>query len=146
SVFSELIDRHVGLLLFQGQQNAVCHALHSMEARLCRRLLQASDTLDTRVLDVTQEFYSQMLGVQRTSVSLVAHGLQRVGCIQTRRGKIELKDRAQLESLACECYEIMKERTASVWAGRQNLNAYVAYDDVASQPAIFQQMQSAGPA
>ena len=107
---TRLVNGHLGLLLFQARQNALCHALHSIESRFCRWLLQASDHLETNVLELTQEACSQILGVQRTSVSMVAHSLQLAGIIRTRRGKIEILDRARLQSAACECYQHLKQR------------------------------------
>ncbi len=108
--FAGLVNNHIGLLLFQAEQNALCHALHSIESRFCRWVLQAADRLDSNVLELTQESCSQILGVQRTSVSMVAHTLQVAGAIRTRRGKIEILDRASLDSAACECYTRVKER------------------------------------
>jgi CRP-like cAMP-binding protein len=49
-------------LLAQVQQTAA-HALHAMESRLARWLLQTRDRIDGDVLPLTQEFLSQMLGV-----------------------------------------------------------------------------------
>jgi CRP-like cAMP-binding protein len=108
-----LVNRHIDLLLLQAQQNALCHALHSIESRFCRWLLQASDTLESDLLHLTQEFCSHVLGVQRTSLSMVAHALQTAGGIRTRRGKIELLDRRELEKTACECYERAKQHLAA---------------------------------
>lgn len=107
---TRLVNSHIGLLLFQAEQNALCHALHSIESRFCRWVLQASDRLESSMLELTQESCSQILGVQRTSVSMVAHTLQLAGAIRTRRGKIEIIDRAILENATCECYEQVKER------------------------------------
>jgi CRP-like cAMP-binding protein len=106
----DLVNRQVGLLLFQAEQNALCHALHTIEARFCRWVLQASDRLDSNILELTQEACSQNLGVQRTSISMVAHALQLAGCIRTRRGKIEILDRASLRNAACECYDQVRQR------------------------------------
>ena len=94
--------------LLQAQQNALCHALHSIEARFCRWLLQASEALGGDVLELTQEFCAKILGVQRTSVSMSAYALQCAGAIRTARGKIYLKDKAKLESCACDCYARIK--------------------------------------
>ena len=109
-ILTRLVNSHIGLLLFQAEQNALCHALHSIESRFCRWVLQTSDRLDSNLLELTQESCSQILGVQRTSVSMVAHTLQLAGAIRTRRGKIEILDRASLRSAACECYEQVKVR------------------------------------
>src|SRR5262245_5105950 len=35
-VLTMMVNRHVGFLLFQARQNALCHALHSIESRFCR--------------------------------------------------------------------------------------------------------------
>jgi CRP-like cAMP-binding protein len=99
-----LVNKHIGVMLFQAQQNGACHALHAVDGRLCRWLLQAHDVLQSDLIDLTQEFLSHMLGVQRTSVSVSAHGLQAAGLIRYSRGKIEIVNRAGLEESACECY------------------------------------------
>ena len=49
-----------------------------------------------------------MLGVRRTSVSLVANTLQAGGLIHYRRGHIRLVNIPALQETACECYEAVK--------------------------------------
>ncbi|SFK59295.1 Crp/Fnr family transcriptional regulator [Methylocapsa palsarum] len=78
--------RYSEALLAQVQQTAACNALHAVEARLARWLLQTRDRIDSDVLPLTQEFLSQMLGVRRTTVTLVAKQLEQAGVIQNRRG------------------------------------------------------------
>jgi Mn-dependent DtxR family transcriptional regulator len=51
-----------------------------------------------------------MLGVQRSSVSLSAHLLQKSGLIEYRRGRIKVIDRKGLEECTCECYAAIRER------------------------------------
>jgi Mn-dependent DtxR family transcriptional regulator len=53
---------------------------------------------------LTQEFLAEMLGVWRTTVTLLAQELQKRGIIKYRRGKIAILDRAALDTAACECY------------------------------------------
>jgi hypothetical protein len=45
--------------------------LHGMEARLCRWLLQTHDCMDGDTIPLTQEFLGEMLGVRRTTVTIV---------------------------------------------------------------------------
>ncbi len=52
------------VLLAQAQQNAACHALHSVRSRLCRWLLQSQDMIGSPTFSLTQEFLSHMLGVR----------------------------------------------------------------------------------
>jgi len=77
------------------QQSAGCNALHTLETRLCRWLLQTRDRNDSDNLPLTQEFLAQMLGVRRTTLTLVARELQSAGLIKYSRGKIEILDPAR---------------------------------------------------
>src|SRR5215208_6060669 len=106
--FRSVLIRHEQVLLAQAQQSAGCNASHSVEARMCRWLLRIRDLTHSNDLKLTQEFLAQMLGVRRTSVSLVAGTLQKAGLINYRRGNIHLVDIEQLEQSACECYETVK--------------------------------------
>jgi CRP-like cAMP-binding protein len=106
--FRSVMNRFQHLLLLHAQQSAACHALHSVEARLCRWILQSQDMIETDNVPLTQEFLSHMLGVQRTSVSLCAQTLQKAGLIKYTRGEIRILNRAGLEDAACECYEAIR--------------------------------------
>jgi CRP-like cAMP-binding protein len=103
-----ILIRHEQVLLAQAQQSAGCNASHTVESRMCRWLLRMRDLTQTNDLKLTQEYLAQMLGVARTSVSMVAGTLQTAGLIKYRRGNIHLMDIEQLEQSACECYETVK--------------------------------------
>jgi CRP-like cAMP-binding protein len=107
--FRTLMNKFQNVIFLQAQQSAACHALHTVEARLCRWLLQSQDTIGSDLVPLTQEFLSHMLGVQRTSVSLCAHTLQKAGLIRYARGQIKILDRDGLKESACECYEVVRE-------------------------------------
>ena len=96
--------RHDQILSAQTQQVAACNALHELEERLSRWLLQSRDLVRSDTLPLTQEFLSQMLGVQRSSVTLVARKLQDAGLIRYRRGRIQVLDVEGLQDSCCECY------------------------------------------
>ena len=95
---------HERALSAQTQQVAACNALHELEERLSRWLLQSRDLLQSDTLPLTQEFLSQMLGVQRSSVTMIARKLQEAGLIRYRRGHIHVLDAEGLQDSACECY------------------------------------------
>ncbi len=63
AAFVSAINSYQGLILFQAQQSAGCHAIHSVEGRLCRWLLLSQDLLQSKHVPLTQEFLSHMLGV-----------------------------------------------------------------------------------
>ena len=96
--------RHDQIVSAHTQQVAACNALHELEERLSRWLLQTRDLLRSDTLPLTQEFLSQMLGVQRSSVTLVARKLQDAGLIRYRRGRIQVLDVEGLQDSCCECY------------------------------------------
>ena len=106
--FRTMLIRHEQLLFAQAQQSAACNASHSVESRLARWLLRVRDLTGGNKLDLTQEFLAQMLGVRRTSVSLVANALQSAGLIRYSRGHIEITNLEGLREISCECYASVK--------------------------------------
>lgn len=104
SVLRDLIIRYTEMLWAEAQQNAACNAIHDGSSRLCRWLLQCSDRTGSDQLALTQEFLADMLGVRRTTVTLLAQELQKRGVLRYSRGRITILDRSRLEGCACECY------------------------------------------
>ena len=105
---SHHLIKHEQVLLAQSQQSAACNAAHTLEARLSRWLLRCRDLLASDEIALTQEFVAEMLGVRRTSVSVVANTLQQAGLIKYKRGHIRLLDLDGLQESACECYGTVK--------------------------------------
>jgi CRP-like cAMP-binding protein len=112
---SEALDRALrgcrDALLLQLRQNLVCGGLHAVEQRLSRWLLEAADRLESDLapISATQEQVGQRLGVRRTTVTLLASRLQDAGAIRWGRSRVEILDRARLESMACSCYAALRE-------------------------------------
>ena len=98
------VIRHEQTVYAQAQQSAACMATHQVEARMARWLLRSRDLAGKDTLPFTQEFLAEMLGVRRTSVTVVANGLQTRGLIDYHRGVIQIKDIKGLRLAACECY------------------------------------------
>jgi CRP-like cAMP-binding protein len=99
-----LIMHYGETLLAQTFQTVSCNAVHPVEARCCRWILSMHDRADQDTLPLTHEFLGEMLGVQRSTVSVVTRSLQTAGLIRQSRGGITVIDRAGLEETACECY------------------------------------------
>lgn len=104
----DLMLRYIEILWAEAQQNAACNAIHDGSSRLCRWLLQCADRTGSDQLLLTQEFLAEMLGVRRTTVTLLAQELQKQGILRYSRGRITILDRAALEARACECYGTVK--------------------------------------
>jgi CRP-like cAMP-binding protein len=110
-----LVLQYKEALLSQVSRTAACTALHSLESRLARWLLQVTDRTDGTLTMITHDMMSQMLGARRTTVTLLAGKLQEGGLIQYRRGRISILDRPGLEAAACECYHAIRQRTEYVF-------------------------------
>jgi CRP-like cAMP-binding protein len=108
--FRTAIFGHEQLLLAQAQQSAACNATHDLGQRLARWLLRVRDVTGQDSFGLTQEFMAQMLGVQRTSVSVIAHAMQESGFIRYRRGQLTIEQPHALEHMACECYAAVRTR------------------------------------
>jgi len=108
-VFNQATLRYVFALMKQLSQTGVCNHFHTIETRLCRWLLIMRQNSKSDIMQLTQEFLSHMLGVQRTSIGFVAGALQNAGIIRYSRGKLEILDLERLEQCACECYHIVED-------------------------------------
>lgn len=108
-VFHDSVLRFVYVVLKQMAQTCVCNHFHTIEARLCRWLSVMCERSGNRHIRVTQEFLAHMLGVQRTSIGLIATALQRSGSIRYSRGRVEIIDLDALRSRACDCYRLVQE-------------------------------------
>jgi CRP-like cAMP-binding protein len=102
------------VLLSQARITAVCNALHHVEARFCRWLLQSADRAGSNTVTLTQELLAEMLGVRRTSVTDVATKIQAEGIIRYSRGVINILDRQALARRSCECYETLLEQSSVI--------------------------------
>jgi CRP-like cAMP-binding protein len=111
AAFRAKLARHEQFVLAQAQQSAACNAAHPLEARLSRWLLRCRDLLLSNDIPLTHEFLGEMLGVQRTSVTIVANTLQRAGLIRYRRGHIRVLDLESVRDTSCECYETLKSHS-----------------------------------
>lgn len=98
------VHRQVELLLAEARQAIACHSLHQVENRFSRWLLECQDLAGgMSTLPLRQEFLAMMLGVQRTTITLIAQDAAKRGAIRYSRGQIEILDRDGLERAACEC-------------------------------------------
>ena len=105
-----VLDQYAAQTLTELQQTSACNAVHRLEPRLAKWLLNSHDRAGTDVLPLTQEFLGDMLGAQRTTVTAVASALQKTGAISYKRGRITVLDRPALERASCECYAAARKR------------------------------------
>jgi CRP-like cAMP-binding protein len=108
-------DRLQRLLLSQvsnyglvANQLVACNYYHALEQRLASLLLLLHEHAQSSHFYLTQEFLANMLGVRRTTLTLVASKLQQMGMIRYSRGRVEICAKENLEQLACECFGVIR--------------------------------------
>ena len=74
-----LLRRYTEAMFAQTFQSVACNALHDVEARCCRWILTTQDRVSRDTLPLTHEYLSEMLGVQRPTVSVVTVNCSRKG-------------------------------------------------------------------
>lgn len=89
-------------------RNGACNARHSVDQRLCRWLLTSSDVLQSTQINMHQDLFARMLGVQRTTINPILQRFRAEGILETGRGRVAISDRGRLKDRACECYSVMK--------------------------------------
>ena len=78
-VLRDLVHAFAYLQLVQVSQSVLCNRMHTVDARLARWLLTSADRMESETLNLTQEFLAQMLGTQRSTVTVAAGEMQRDG-------------------------------------------------------------------
>jgi hypothetical protein len=76
--------------------------------------LQVADANGSDLLPLKHEYLADLLGVHRSTVTMLAQVLQERGAIRGRRGRITLLDRRMLERTACKCYQAIKREKSVV--------------------------------
>jgi len=98
-----MLLQHQNFLLFQAQWIAACNACHNLEQRFSSCLVRFENVCGQTILPLKQEIIAQILGVQRTSVNVIARRMQQGGIIRIRRGNIQVLNQEALEEAACDC-------------------------------------------
>lgn len=111
-----LLLRYVQVFLSQMTHWSSCNSLHSVEKRLCRRLLTLHDRAATTQFSITHELLAALLGVRRASVTVAARRLRQAGLIDYTGGRLTVLDPDGLEASACTCYRKVKDELGRLLA------------------------------
>jgi CRP-like cAMP-binding protein len=105
-------EAHTRGLFVQMLQAVPCSRLHTAQQRCARWLLMCGDQAESDTFELTEHGLAELLGVSRSKLTGLAGKLQAAGLICYRDGAVSLLDRPRLETAACECYRITRNRNA----------------------------------
>jgi CRP-like cAMP-binding protein len=104
-----VIRRYAKAFLGQTMVSTGCGVLHPLPSRAARWLCTVRDAMEDDVFRLTQDYLSQMLGVERAVVSRAVRPLALAGLISYRRGLVRILDREGLRARACACYTLNRQ-------------------------------------
>jgi CRP-like cAMP-binding protein len=118
----DTLHRYSYVLMGQLLQTAACNSFHEVEMRLARWLLMTDDRASTDGFQLTHQILADLLGVQRSAVTIAAGRLQRKKIIGYARGHVSILSRVGLEAACCECYGIQVRDHARQFAHDRKVN------------------------
>lgn len=105
--FLVILNHYLYGLVAQLSRMLACTGFHEVESRLARCLLMTHDRAHADHFHLTHQLLADMIGVQRSAVTIAAGSLQKRGLITYSRGVIHILSRKGLESASCACYADM---------------------------------------
>jgi CRP-like cAMP-binding protein len=109
AAFRRTLNHYLFVLLAQQSRSIACSRFHEIKSRLARWLLMTHDRAHADHFHLTHQYLADMLGVQRSAVTIAAGVLQKKKVIRYVRGEIIVLDRPALEAASCECYRAVIE-------------------------------------
>ncbi|WP_226741908.1 Crp/Fnr family transcriptional regulator [Microvirga lenta] len=103
-----LLLKYVQAVLVQTSQSGACAKRHTLQQRVARWLLSAGYRLGATEIPLTHAVLSRLIGVRRASITVCLGELEEAATIRQSRGSITIADQDKLESLACDCYRIIR--------------------------------------
>lgn len=126
--------RYVQVAMVQGAQSTATNAHHRVEARLARWLLMCHDRIDGDEIALTHEFMGMMISAERSGVTVTLHILEGAGMIQSKRGRVIIKDRDKLEDLAGDSYGVPEAEYRHLIGPIGRVSPVVPFESKGSHP------------
>ena len=126
-----LFARYADCMVAQIFQAVACNGAHTIEQRTAKWLQAALVRTGTDEVPLTQEQLAAMLGVGRSYISRVIRSLKDKEVLETRRGRLRVRDHDALNSLACRCNDAVKRHFEEVLRG-----VYPVEDEATAVPTL----------
>jgi CRP-like cAMP-binding protein len=112
-----LFARYADCMVAQIFQAVACNGAHTIEQRAAKWLQAAMVRTNEDEVPLTQEQLAAMLGVGRSYLSRVLRSLKQKRIVDTKRGRICVRDREALSRLSCGCDESVRRHFEEVLSG-----------------------------
>ena len=106
--FRDLVYGYVEARAVQISLTAACNAVHHVNQRCARWLLQTHQRVAGDTFGLTQEYLEKTLGVQRPSVSIGATNVEGSRLHHVQQGLDHGRGSPSREAAACHCYEMIR--------------------------------------
>lgn len=107
--FRILILEYLQALVTDSLQSAICDSRHTNLQRLSRALLTCDDRLACDEVMFDPLFIATSIGITADHLNMALAELLGLELIRFERGLITILDRAGLEKVTCECYQIIRD-------------------------------------
>jgi CRP-like cAMP-binding protein len=104
----DVVRRYGQAFLASLLQSVACNALHPLEKRCARWLLDTCDRVGRNEFPLTQDRLAALLGVRRASVTVCVGSFHRAGVVDYGHRRIFIRNRIALEAASCECYRVIR--------------------------------------
>jgi len=115
--FRRLFERYSDCLMAQIFQATACNAVHSVEQRAAKWILEEADRAQETVVHLSHEELASRLGVGRSYVTRVLRSFVAEGALKTAREAITILDRTALEQKSCGCNQHVESHFGRVLRG-----------------------------
>lgn len=105
----EHLLRYVQALSIHSAQAGLCGVRHSLQQRLAAWLCIAGDAFGDDCLPVTHDYFADVLGLRRASVTETLTRFEQRGLIKKSRGLLRVRERKRLELEACSCCALIAD-------------------------------------
>lgn len=112
-----LFARYADCMVAQIFQAVACNAAHTIEQRTAKWLQAAIVRTGEHDVPLKQDQLAAMLGVGRSYISRVIRSLKERGIVETKRGRICVRNEPALNLLTCHCNQSVKRHFDEVLSG-----------------------------
>ena len=103
----KLLLGYVQAILIHSSQLAACNSRHTVDQRLARWLVVASERLGSPEIPFTHSYIASALAVRRAGVTVSLGAMMRDGMLRCRRAGMVITDAAKLKWISCDCQSVI---------------------------------------